>query len=112
VVVGRAGSLEVAPGVQVVDTPQFPAAWKGVAPAHRDALGVYRKEAGGLEWTYFSPPALIESGERTGKFRTGTDQLLADDKGQSRISAEDYAIVLVDELENPKHVRARFTAAY
>jgi putative NADH-flavin reductase len=112
VVVGGAGSLEVAPGVQVVDTPQFPEAWKGIALAHRDALEVYRKEGGGLEWTYFSPPALIEPGERTGTFRTGTDQLLADDKGQSRISAEDYAIALVDELESPKHVRGRFTAAY
>jgi uncharacterized protein len=112
VVVGGAGSLEVAPGVQVVDTPQFPEAWKGIALAHRDALEVYRKEAGALEWTYFSPPALIEPGERTGKFRTGTDQLLADETGQSRISAEDYAIALVDELEKPKHVRGRFTAAY
>jgi uncharacterized protein len=65
-----------------------------------------------LEWTYFSPPALIEPGERTGKFRLGKDQLVADDKGQSRISAEDYAIALVDELESPKHVRGRFTAAY
>jgi len=112
VVVGGAGSLEVAPGVQLVDAPQFPAAWKGIALAHGDALAVYRKEAGDLEWTYFSPPALIEPGERTGKFRLGTDQLVADDKGQSRISAEDYAVALVDELETPKHVRARFTAAY
>jgi uncharacterized protein len=112
VVVGGAGSLEVAPGVQVVDTPQFPEAWKGIALAHRDALEVYRKDAGALEWTYFSPPALIEPGERTGKFRLGKDQLVADDKGQSRISAEDYAIALVDELESPKHVRGRFTAAY
>jgi putative NADH-flavin reductase len=112
VVVGGAGSLEVAPGVQLVDTPAFPAAWKGIALAHRDALEIYRREAGALEWTYFSPPALIEPGERTGRFRLGTDRLLADAAGQSRISAEDYAVALVDELETPTHVRARFTAAY
>lgn len=112
VVVGGAGSLEVAPGVQLVDTPEFPAAWKQIALTHRDALGVYRKDGAALEWTYFSPAALIEPGERTGKFRTGTTQLIADDKGQSRISAEDYAIALVDELEKPKHVRGQLTAAY
>lgn len=111
-VVGGAGSLEVAPGVQVVDTPEFPAAWKGIAIAHRDALEVYRKEGGELEWTCFSPPALIEPGERTGKFRVGGDQLLVDTAGQSRISAEDYAIALLDEVETPKHMRKRFTAAY
>ncbi|MDB5310153.1 MAG: 3 beta-hydroxysteroid dehydrogenase/Delta 5--_4-isomerase [Gemmataceae bacterium] len=112
IVVGGAGSLEVAPGVQVVDTPEFPAAWKDIALAHRDALEVYRKEGGALEWTYFSPPALIEPGERTGTFRVGSDQLLVDAAGQSRISAEDYAIALLDEVETPKHVRKRFTAAY
>ncbi len=112
IVVGGAGSLEVAPGVQVVDTPEFPAAWKGIALAHRDALEVYRKEGGELEWTYFSPPALIEPGERTGKFRVGSDQLLVDGTGQSQISAEDYAIALLDEVETPRHVRKRFTAAY
>lgn len=112
IVVGGAGSLEVAPGVQVVDAPEFPAAWKGIALAHRDALEVYRKDAGDLEWTYISPPALIEPGERTGTFRVGGDQLLVDANGQSRISAEDYAIALVDEVETPKHARKRFTVAY
>lgn len=112
VVVGGAGNLEVAPGVHLVDTPEFPAAWKQIALTHRDALGVYRKEAGALEWTYFSPAALIEPGERTGKFRTGSNKLITDDKGLSRISAEDYAIALMDELETPKHVRGQFTAAY
>lgn len=112
VVVGGAGSLEVAPGVQLVDIPEFPAAWKTIALAHRDALEVYRTEAAALDWTYFSPAALIEPGERTGQFRTGKDQLIADESGQSRISAEDYAIALLDELESPKHIRERFTAAY
>jgi uncharacterized protein len=112
ITVGGTGSLEVAPGVHMVDTPQFPAAQKGIALAHREALEVYRKEAVDLEWTYFSPPALIELGTRTGKFRLGTDRFMVDSSGQSRISAEDYAVALLDELENPKHVRTRFTAAY
>src|SRR5262249_44561989 len=111
-VVGGAGSLEVAPGVQLVDTPMFPAAWKDLALAHRDALNVYRTEAGELDWTYLSPPALIEPGERTGRFRLGGDQLLVDAQGQSRVSAEDYAIALLDELGSPRHVRQRFTVAY
>ena len=112
VVVGGAGSLEVAPGVLLIDAPQFPAAWKGIAVAHADALKVLQTEAGGLDWTYVSPPALIEPGERTGKFRLGDDQLLTDAQGDSRISAEDYAIALLDEVEKPQHVQRRFTVAY
>ena len=112
VAVGGAGSLEVAPGVLLIDSPQFPEAWKEIARAHADALNVYRTEAGGLDWTSVSPPALIEPGERTGKFRLGTDQLLTDAQGQSRISAEDFAIALLDEVEKPRHVRQRFTVAY
>ena len=77
-----------------------------------DALGVFRREGSDLDWTFLSPPALIEPGERTGKFRLGGDQLLTDDRGRSRISAEDYAIALLDEVENPKHIRQRFTVAY
>jgi len=112
VVVGGAGSLEVAPGVQLVDTPEWPTALKGIALAHREALEVYRAEGGELEWTYISPPALIEPGARTGKFRVGGDQLLVDAQGQSRISAEDYAVALLDEVETPRQVRGRFTVAY
>jgi putative NADH-flavin reductase len=110
-VVGGAGSLEVAPGVQLVDTPDFPVAWKAIAFAHRDALDIYRKESD-LEWTYLSPAALIQPGERTGKYRTGTDQLVTDENGESRISAEDYAVAMLDELENPRFIRKRFTIAY
>ncbi|HVJ06816.1 MAG TPA: NAD(P)-dependent oxidoreductase [Acidisarcina sp.] len=110
IAVGGAGSLEVVPGVQLVDTPDFPAGWKGVALAHRDVLKVLGES--GLDWTSLSPAALIQPGTRTGKFRIGKDQLLTDSKGESRISAEDYAVALVDELENPKHVGQRFTVAY
>lgn len=109
-VVGGAGSLEVAPGKRLVDTPQFPAAWKPVALAHAGTLDLYRKSD--LDWTYLSPAALIAPGERTGKYRTGSDQLLTDAKGESRISAEDFAVAVVDELEKNRNVRKRFTVAY
>jgi len=109
IVVGGAGSLEVAPGVQLVDTPSFPAAWMAIALAHRDVLPVLRESD--LDWTYFSPAALIEPGQRTGKFRLGGTRLVSNDHGESKISVEDYAVALVDELEHPHHVRQQFTAA-
>jgi uncharacterized protein len=112
VIVGGAGSLEVAPGKQLVDSPDFPAAYKPEALAHRDALAVYRAEAGDLEWTNISPAALFTPGERTGKYRTGDDQLLADKQGKSFITFEDYAIAVLDELERPKHAGRRMTVAY
>jgi len=74
IVVGGAASLEVAPGVQLVETPDFPAAWKQIALAHRDALQMYL--GADLDWTYVSPAAFIEPAKRTGKFRVGTDQLI------------------------------------
>jgi putative NADH-flavin reductase len=109
--VGGAGSLEVAPGLQLVDAPGFPDAYKPVALAHRDALTVYLEEKE-LDWTNVSPAAEIAPGERTGVYRTGTDQLVADEQGNSRISAEDYAVALVDEVENHAFSRRRFTVAY
>lgn len=113
VVVGGAGSLEIAPGKQLVDQPDFPAAWRPVALAHRDALEIYRRAQGPeLDWTYVSPAALIAPGVRTGRYRVGGDRLLVDEKGQSRISAEDFAVAIVDELESPKGVRKRITVAY
>jgi len=114
IVVGGAASLEVAPGVQLLDSPNFPPAWKPVASIYRDVLGILKSEgaAAKLDWTYFSPAAFIQPGERTGKFRLGTDQLVVDSKGESRISAEDYAVALVDEIEKPQFIGRRFTAAY
>jgi uncharacterized protein len=109
-VVGGAGSLEVAPGVKLVDTPQFPAAHKAEATKGGEFLDLLRKEKA-LEWTFLSPSAMIGPGERTGKFRLGKDKLLTNDKGSS-ISWEDYAIAAVDELEKPAHVRQRFTVGY
>lgn len=109
-IVGGAGSLEVEPGVQLLDTPQFPREWKGIAIAHRDALEIYRQSD--IDWTYFSPAIFIEPGERTGKYRVGGDEVLMDSKGQSRISAEDYAVAMLDEVEKPKLHRRRVTIAY
>jgi putative NADH-flavin reductase len=110
IMVGGAGSLEVAPGVQIVDTPEFPAAWMAIALAHRDTLPVLK--SADLDWSYFSPAGLIEPGIRTGNFRLGGTRLVANDRGESKISAEDYAVALVDELEKPRHLRQQFTAAY
>jgi putative NADH-flavin reductase len=110
-VVGGAGSLEVAPGVKLFDTKEFPAIYLDEARKGGAFLDLLKGESG-LDWSFLSPSALIEPGERTGKFRLGKDQLLVDGNGQSRISAEDYAIALVDELEKPAHSRQRFTVGY
>jgi putative NADH-flavin reductase len=110
-VVGGAGSLEVAPGVRLFDTPQFPAAYLAEAKAGGAFLDKLKPEPA-LAWTFLSPAAMIQPGERTGRFRLGTDQLVVDAAGNSAISAEDFAVAMVDELETPKHVRARFTLGY
>ncbi len=110
-VVGGAGSLEVAPGVRLIDTPEFPAIYKTEATKGAEFLELLRTTASDLDWTFLSPAAMFVPGERTGKFRLGKDQLLANDKGSS-ISFEDYAIAAVDELEKPAHIRERFTVGY
>lgn len=110
-VVGGAGSLYVAPGVQLVDTPNFPDAYKAEASAGRDFLNALHGEDQ-LEWTFLSPSALFAPGERTGKFRLGKDDLLTAADGKSWISMEDYSIAMLDEIERPTHVRQRFTVGY
>jgi hypothetical protein len=110
-VVGGAGSLEVAPGVKLFDTPDFPAAYRDEAKKGGAFLDLLRQESA-LDWSFLSPSALIEPGERSGRFRLGRDQLLVDAAGKSRISAEDYAVALIDELERPAHSRQRFTVGY
>lgn len=109
--VGGAGSLEVTPGVQSLDMPGFPAEYKQGALATREALNMLREEMG-LEWSFLSPSADLFSGQRTGRFRLGTDQLLTDAQGESRISVEDYAMAMIDEMEKPQHIRRRFTVGY
>lgn len=110
-VVGGAGSLRVAPGVMLIDTPEFPDAYKPEARAGVVFLDTLRREKS-LDWTFLSPSALFEPGERTGAFRVGGDELLADGEGKSWISMEDYATALVDELESPRHTQRRFTVGY
>jgi putative NADH-flavin reductase len=111
VLVGGAGSLEVAPGQRLVDQPGFPDGYKPEALAHADLLR-WLRGIGDVKWAYASPAAEIEPWERTGEFRLGGDALLRDEDGRSFISAEDFAIALVDEAESGAHVGARFTVAY
>lgn len=108
--VGGAASLEVAPRVTLLDSGHLPAEWQAIARSHSDALNLIRKSD--VNWTCFSPAAFFEPGQRTGKFRLGKDQLISDAQGNSRISMEDYAIALTDELEKPQHQRQRFTIGY
>jgi putative NADH-flavin reductase len=110
-VVGGAGSLEVAPGVRLVTTPGFPVAYKAEAEAGAAFLDLLRAEKE-LNWTFLSPSALFVAGERTGKFRLGADQLLTAADGKSSISFEDFAVALADEVERPAHIRRRFTVGY
>ncbi len=110
-VVGGAGSLEVAPGVRLVTTSGFPVAYKAEAEAGGAFLDLLRAEKE-LNWTFLSPSALFVAGERTGKFRLGTDRLLTAADGKSSISFEDFAVALADEIEHPAHIRQRFTVGY
>lgn len=110
-VVGGAGSLEVAPGVRLVTTPGFPVAYKAEAEKGAAFLDLLRAETE-LNWTFLSPSALFTAGERTGKFRLGNDQLLTSSDGKSSISFEDFAVALADEIERPAHIRQRFTVGY
>jgi putative NADH-flavin reductase len=110
-VVGTAGTLEVEPGLMRKDQPNFPEFLKGEAAAQVEVQQFLRAPPqDDLDWTYFSPPALIEAGERTGKLTLGHDQLLYNSKGESYISNEDFAIATIDELESPQNLRRRFTA--
>jgi putative NADH-flavin reductase len=101
----------VAPGKQLVDADGFPPQYKAYALAHRDALEFYRT-ATDIDWTFFAPAAVIAPGERKGTFRVGTDKLIADENGNSTISAEDYAIAFVDEIEDARLARQLATVAY
>ena len=110
IVVGGAGGLNVAPGVALADSGYLPDAYQPIARAHIKALNVLK--ASKIDWTYLAPAAYFLPGERTGKFRLGKDELIANAQQESRISMEDYAIALVDELEEPRHRRQRFSVGY
>ncbi|MFC3532328.1 NAD(P)-dependent oxidoreductase [Vogesella facilis] len=108
--VGGAGSLYVAPGLQLIDTPHFPAEYKEGAEGARQALLQLQDEQQ-LDWAFVSPPALLAPGERSGQYRLGGDQLLMAGDAPAGISVADLAVAIVDEAETPQHHRRRFTAA-
>ena len=110
-VVGGAGSLKTASGIDLVDTPEFPKEWKIIARATREVLKVLQSKRT-LAWTFLSPSAQLYPGERTLKFKLGKDQLIVDENGESKISTQDYAAAMLDELENPRHHQQRFTIGY
>ncbi|MDI1256267.1 MAG: NAD(P)H-binding protein [Flavobacterium sp.] len=114
VVIGGGGSLYVAPGLQAVDTPDFPKEYYVAASAARDYLTFIRDEKE-LDWAFFSPAFEMHQGittGRTGKYRLGSENPVFDENNRSILSVEDLAVAIVDETENPKHHQARFTAAY
>lgn len=110
-VVGGAGSLYAAPGLQIVDTPEFPAEWKAGALAAREALKLIQAESS-LDWSFLSPAVHLEPGERRGSYRTSLDTPVMDDKGPAHVSTADLAVAIVDELEQRRHIRRRFTVGY
>ena len=114
IVIGGAGSLYIADGLQLIDTPQFPEEIKPGASAARDYLNLLRDEEE-LDWTFFSPAIEMyqeSSGVRKGTYRTGLENPVFDANNRSVLSVEDLAVVIADEAENPKHICQRFTAAY
>lgn len=112
IVIGGAGSLFIAPGQQLVDSPAFPAEWQQGALAAREALTRLRADTTTLDWTFVSPAMQLAPGARTGQFRLGGEEPVRDAEGENRISLEDLAVAIVNELEAPQHRRTRFTLGY
>ena len=110
--VGGAGTLDNGSGGRVMDAPDFPPEWKPEAEAQAEALEAFRSSDSNVNWTYMSPAAVIAPGERTGHYRRGGDQLLTDDRGESRISVADFAVAVIDTLERPDGICKRITVAY
>ena len=110
-VVGGAGSLENGKGVRLIDADEVPEPYRAESRAGCAFLDLLR-QTHDIDWTFLSPSAQFVAGERTGVFRLGTDTALRDAEGRSRISYEDYAVALVDEIEQPRHSKCRFTVGY
>ncbi len=110
--VGGAGSLEVAPGTELVTVPDFPAEYRDEAIAQKEALDVFRNSESKLDWLFVSPAAEIFPGERSGHYRVGGNQLLTDVEGNSKVSDQDYAVAILDEVEKPMHKNERIGIAY
>jgi putative NADH-flavin reductase len=112
--VGGAASLKTPDGIELLDSPQFPAAYVPFKPGIRGTRELYYllKQQPSLDWVFIAPSIVIAPGERTGKFRVGKDHALYDENGESKISLEDYSVALVDEMEHPKHHNERITIGY
>lgn len=114
IVIGGAGSLYIAPGLQLVDTPEFPQEYKPGATAARDYFNIL-KEDKELDWTFFSPAIEMHQGistGRTGQYRTALENPVFDANNRSILSVQDLAVAIIDEAEQNNHIRERFTAAY
>lgn len=114
-IVGGAGTLFVKPGVRLIDTGTLPEAWLPGVKSLGEFYLNYLMKVDDIDWIFFSPAGNLGNmgyGVRTGKYRLGKDDMLFDEKGESFISVEDYAVAMVDELEQENHHKERFTAAY
>ncbi|WBB82209.1 NAD(P)H-binding protein [Micromonospora sp. WMMD882] len=110
---GGGATLLAPDGSRLLDAPDFPERYRDPALGQAEALELYRSSADGVPWTYVSPPPLeFHPGERTGRYRTGGDHPVADAQGRSALSYEDLAVAVLDEIEQPRHLNTRFTAAY
>lgn len=110
--VGGAGSLEVAPGITLVSSPEFPEDYKAEALAQGEALDVFKNTTGSVAWTFVSPAAFLYPGESEGAYRIGGDQFFTNEAGESKISITDYAIAMIDEVEKAAHLNQRISLAY
>ncbi|WP_320065022.1 NAD(P)-dependent oxidoreductase [Micromonospora sp. RTGN7] len=111
--VGGGATLLTPQGTALLEEPDFPEEYRDAALGQADALAWYRSSAAGVTWTYVSPPPVeFHPGERTGHYRTGTDEPVADERGRAVLSYEDLAVAIVDEIENPRFENMRFTAGY
>ncbi len=111
-IVGGAGSLYVSPGVQLMDTGKISPAILPGAEALSFLYMHHLLPNEEIDWVFFCPAASLEPGPRTGKYRLGNDYLVTNEKGESKISLEDYAMAMIDEVETPNHHRERFTIGY
>lgn len=112
IAVGGAGSLKVSEDMVLLDTPQFPEEYKAIAASHKRALEEVFINETVVNWTNVSPSAYIYEGERTNQFRIAGDSLIANEKGESAISMEDFAVGILNEVEEPAHSKKRFTIGY
>lgn len=110
--VGGAGSLETAPGVTLVSSPDFPAEYKAEALAQGEALEIFRTTNTTTQWTFVSPAAVIYPGSSEGAYRIGGDAFFTNEQGESKISVTDYAIAMLDEVQNAAHSNQRISVAY